>query len=420
MTETNPRDKHGVFYGWYALTGVMLVIFTVGGVFVQCFSVLLPVITTEFDWSRGVVAGALSAGIIALGLPSPFYGGIVTRFGPRKTLIFGNLLAGLGIAGVFFVQEIWHLYVLYIIVGMGGGTGGYISCTTVINNWFIKRRSLVLGIFIASSGLAGLAFPPLTTGLIAVVGWRLTWLILAGIIIFIAVLLGSVVLVRNRPEDTGQMPDGLSDVSYADMVPEEPASSRVETWKVTQAFRSATPWLIGGFTAANAFTMGAMMTHQIAYVQDIGYNPMTAATTLSFMSVFSLIGSLGFGALALRFNPRYLASAGFVIQLLGLIILITTRELGFIYVYAAFQGMTNGALLTAMPTLVGAYYPRHRYARVLGVILPFQVVANAAAATIGGAIYDATLSYTPAFITAAAFSLLGVFFAFNARKPRTA
>jgi MFS family permease len=106
----NPR-KIRVFYGWFALTGVMLVIFLVGGTFTNSFGVLLPIISSEFGWSRALVAGALSAGIIAFGLPSPLWGIIVAKLGPRFTLIFGNLVVGLAIAGVYFVQEIWHLYI---------------------------------------------------------------------------------------------------------------------------------------------------------------------------------------------------------------------------------------------------------------------------------------------------------------------
>ncbi len=420
MTETPPRDKHKAFYGWFALAGVMLVIWIAGGIFVNSFSVLLPVITEYYGWSRGVVSGALSAGILAFGIPSPLWGAMVTRFGPRRPLIFGNLVTGLAIAGIFFVQEIWQLYTLYIIAGVGGGIGGYIACTTVVNNWFVKRRPLALGMFIAASGLSGLTFPPLATALVAAAGWQTTWLILAGIVVLAGVLLGCVVLVRNRPEDMGQTPDGLPATSYADPVPEAPASGQEDNWRVTQIFRSPTPWLIGGFAAANAFTMGMVVTHQVAYVQDIGYSAMTAATTVSFMSFFFVIGGLTFGALALRYNHRYLASVGFALQLVGLIILLTTRSLGFIFVFSAFQGMTNSALITAMPTFLGAYYPRHRYARVLGVVLPFQVVANALSAIIGGAIYDATDSYRLAFIIAASLSLLGMIFAFNARRPKYA
>ncbi len=414
--------KGRVFYGWFALGGVMLVIFVVGGAFVHSFGVLLPVISSEFDWSRAVVAGALAAGIMAFGLPSPLYGVLVGRLGPRVTIIFGNLLAALGIAGIYLVQEVWHNYLLYILIGLGGGFGGYISCTTVANNWFIKKRSLALGIFIASAGLGGFVFPPLTTSLIEAIGWRETWLVLAGMIILLAVVIGGVILVRNKPEDMGLLPDGMPADAFSEMeVAESQAATEEESagWSIKQVLKRPTAWLIGGFSAANTFTMGTMVTHQIAYLQDINFSPMTAATTLSFMSIFSIMGSLVFGALAMRFKVRYMASVAFGIQMMGLIILLTTRELGLIYVYAAFQGVSNGALTTAMPTFVGAYYRRDRYSQVMGVVLPFQVCSNAIAATVAGAIFDATGSYTPAFATAVVFSLAGLIFVYMARRPKS-
>ena len=286
----------GIFYGWFAVAGVMLVILAVGGVFVHSYGVLLPVITAEFGWSRAVVAGALSAGILAFGLPSPLYGIIVSKLEPRVTLIFGNLLAGLGIAGVYFVQEVWHLYVLYILIGIGGGFGGYISSTTIINNWFSKKRPLVLGIFQACGGMGGFIFPPLTTSLIAAIDWRFTWLILAGITIVFGVIIGGVFLVRNKPEDMGLMPDGATagtdsetDINAS---PEEEHQSG--GWSMKQVLKTPTAWLIGGFSAANTFTMGTMLTHQIAYLQDIKFSAMTAATTMSFMAVFTVLGSLLF------------------------------------------------------------------------------------------------------------------------------
>ena len=178
-----------------------------------------------------------------------------------------------------------------------------------------------------------------------------------------------------------------------------------------------TAWFIGAFAAANAFAMGMMLTHQIAYLRDIGFSPITAASTLSFMSVFSLIGSLTFGALAMRIQVRYLASAAFVSQLIGLAILLTTKELGLIYVFAALQGLSHGSLITALPTFVGVYYPRNSYARVLGVLFTFQVLSNALSAKVAGAIFDAARTYRPAFITAAILSLCGLVCAFMARRP---
>lgn len=412
--------KSRVFYGWFALAGVALVIFIVGGALINSFGVLLPVVTGEFGWSRAEVSLALTLGILSFGLPSPLFGIFINRLGPRKTIIFGNALAALGLAGIYLAGEVWHFYGFYILVGLGGGFGGYIACTTLVNNWFVRRRSLALGIFQASAGLGGFIFPPLTTALIAAIDWRAAWLVLAGIILAVPVLIGGVFLIRNRPEDMGLTPDGNPPESLPEKQPMPAAEAKHSGWGVLKVMKTPTPWFIGGLAAANSFTIGMLATHQIAHVQDIGYEPMTAATTLSVMSVSSLFGSLLFGFLALRIKVRRLAFGAFISQLAGLTILLTAKELGLLYFFAVLVGLSGGALTTTLPTLVGSYYPRERYAEVLGMVFPFQIIANAAAGTIAGAIFDATDSYTPAFIAAAVLSLAGLCFAVLARPPKTA
>ena len=186
---------------------------------------------------------------------------------------------------------------------------------------------------------------------------------------------------------------------------------------MSQVLKEPAAWLIGAFTSANAFAQGTMSTHQVAYLQDIGFNPMTAATTVSLVAAMMVIGSIAFGGLALRYNVKYLAVIGFVSELVAITVLLTTRELGLIYIYAVFMGIGNGALTAALPTFVGVYFGRERYAQALGVIFPFQVVSQAAAAFIAGAIYDATSSYQWAFIVVAACSALGVASVFLTRLP---
>ena len=278
------KSRTRIFYGWFALTGVMLLIFTMSGAFVYSFGVSLPVISEDMGWSRGTVAMALSLGILAFGLPSPLFGILVSRFGPRFTLIWGNLAAALAIAGLFAVREAWQFYILYIIIGFGGGLGGYIACATVATNWFVKRRSLALAIFTACGSLGWFVFPPVTTALIGAIDWRMTWLVLGGIVAVLGVGLGGVVLVRNRPQDMGLEPDGMP-----------PGFITNESWTagahragesrggapMKDILKGRTIWLISGFAAANAFAVGTMSAHQVAYLEDIGFLPMVAATTVS-------------------------------------------------------------------------------------------------------------------------------------------
>jgi MFS family permease len=419
-TDIKINRKSRPFYGWFALAGLMLIIFVMSGAFVNSFGVFLPVICDKMEWSRATVAMALSIGIMSFGLPGPLFGILINKFGPRAALIFGNLLAALGIGCLSLVQEIWQVYLLYVVIGVGAGFGGYIASSTVANNWFIKKRSLAMGLFSGCGALGGFAFPPLATSLIASVGWRFAWVIMAGIVV-IGVVVGGVILVRNKPEDMGQVPDGARTGSYTEIAAPNTIAGRTETQAggmIKQLVKRPVIWLIAGFAAVNAFGSGAMSTHQVAYVQDIGFTAMTAATTMSVMSVFMAIGSVSFGALGLIWDARKLAIVSFTLQLIALIVLITSRQLGLIYVYALLLGLGNGAISTAMPTITGIHFGREQYAQALGVIVIFQVGAQSVAAYVAGAIYDASGSYTPAFIVVAACIVLGMVFTGMIRPPK--
>lgn len=411
--------KSQVFYGWFALAGAVLVALVGSGAFIYSYGVFLPVMCSEFGWSRAVVASGLSLGFLCFGLPGPLAGISIAKFGPRVNIVLGNFLSALGLAGMSLAQEVWHVYLLYSLAGLGISFGGYIACATVANNWFIKKRSLAMAIVIASASLGGFIFPPLATVLISAIGWRISWLVLAGILCVIACLIGGLILVRDRPEDIGQAPDGTSAESTEDMgTLDHPSMTGLADWQTKQALQQPATWLITAFIAAAYFALGTMIAHQVAHVQDLGFNPVVAALTMSLVSGMIIIGRLGFGALALRFNTRYLVSASFAIQMIAVVILLTTKSLGLIYIYGVLFGLSTGAITAAMPTFIGTYYGRAHYAQILGVVLALGIVVEAAAPAIAGAIYDATASYTPHFALVAAFSLAGLICAFLARQPR--
>ena len=132
------RQGKNSFYGWFVLAGVMLVFFTSSGTFFFSFGVFLPVIADDLGWSRAAVGAGLSISLLVLGLPSPIIGASISRFGPRKNIIFGNSLAAFGMLGMSQCSELWHLYFFFgVLVGLGAGFGLYLPGTALVNNWFM-------------------------------------------------------------------------------------------------------------------------------------------------------------------------------------------------------------------------------------------------------------------------------------------
>ena len=103
-----------------------------------------------------------------------------------------------------FAASLWHLYFVRFLGEMKTTHGAQV----LVNRWFIKKRGRALGIVATGVPIGVLVFSPLSQYLVLTWGWRATLWFWAAIIA--VVLLPAALLVRNKPEDMGLLPDGVS------------------------------------------------------------------------------------------------------------------------------------------------------------------------------------------------------------------
>ena len=400
----------------------MLVYFSLCGNILYAYGVFLPPMCEEFGWSRSALSGPFTAFALVGGILGPLAGISIGKFGARKNAIAGNLVVALGLMGMSLVKELWHVYLFYgVLIGAGLAFGTWIATVTVVNNWFIRRRSLAMGLLFAAGGIGGFAFPPLISWLISSLGWQMSWGCLAGSHMVLAVVIGGI-LIRNKPEEMGQVPDGeVAQAAQETGVGSPPPRQVYQTavdWKVRDALRTRALWLVVISMAASLFSLDMLTIHQVAYLQDLGFSPMIAATALGLLAGISIIGRLLCGALGTRFEGRYLAAvclAGFAV---GIIILMNAKTLPLIYLYAIISGISYGGMIVLGPVLTGAYFGRAHYAQISGWTAPVATFIAAASPLLAGFIHDTTGSYIPAFLVAAAFLGVGLVCALLARPPK--
>ncbi len=413
-------QQETAFYGWRPLAGAVLTFLVGSGVFFYSFGVFLSYMSTEFGWGRAMVGGALSVTLLASGLPGPLIGASINRFGPRLNMVLGNSLVGVGLVGMSFATEVWQLYVFYgLLVGLGTGFGMYMPCTTIVNNWFVRRRTLAMALLLSAGGLAGFTFPPLVTRLLSGVGWQGTWLTLAAMHFTCTVIIGGLILVRNRPTDKRQdgSPASATATEAGDrQQPASGASNEAEGWRTRDLLRSPVVRLIAALYITSFFAIGTLSAHQVAYLRDLGYSPITAAFTFSIMAGSTLLGRLAFGTLSNRYDMRRLVVAFYCIQLAALGILLVAPSLTLIYVYAVLFGISFGGLTVAAPTLIGAYFGRTKFVRILGIVYPLGIAVEAVGPLMAGAIHDLTNTYVAAFAVIAIVSAAGLAYSISVRR----
>ena len=188
------------FYGWIiVMVALVSMAFWIG--IRTSFSVFYVALLEEFSWSRGDSAGAQSLALITYTVLAPLVGWLIDRFGPRRVIVPGILVLVIGLVMCATIKTLTQFYIFYgVFMGSGITCIGIISYSAILAHWFQKKRGLASGIAVSGMGLGTFLFVPVSQFFIDTVGWRTTFMITAGLVLFIVLPLNGSFL-KHKPEE---------------------------------------------------------------------------------------------------------------------------------------------------------------------------------------------------------------------------
>ena len=412
-------EKDG-FYGYVNL-GVLFIFNIASTLSLMTFMLFLPAWVDEFSWDRGMLSGAQSVAMIITGLAAPLVGVLIMKFGAKKVIMVGNIVTVAGIIFVSFMSNMWQLYVGFgIFVGIGFSLGGMLAMMTVLNNWFVMKRTMALSIALSSAGLGGLVVLPLLTHLINTIGWRITYQIIAGAIFICCIIIPGIFL-KNAPSDLGQVPDGPA--SKKPKSPEQGIATSSKHFKtsvdftVKEAMRTPAFWLIVSYAALMLLGMQVLVIHQVAFLLDINITPGKAALAAGIMSAVMTGSQVGVGFLGLRYNIHSLAVLSVVSVMIGYILLLFARSFPLVIAYNFFMGAGFGIQMLALGTLIPNYFGMKEFPKIMGFAIPIGTFIGSIGGPGAGRIRDMTGSYSFAFQISLGIVLVALFSIIFAKPP---
>ena len=287
-----------IFYGWWMVIASTIMSFFADGSFFYGFTVFFNPIRQNFGWSAAITSIAFSIQRVAMGLLSPVVGFLVDRVGPRRLMLFGWSMFGLGFLLTGRINSLWAFYGAFLVITLGMSFGFFLVMNTTVANWFIKKRSRAMTIISAGMASSGMLVP-LLAFLVDKFDWR-TSLTIVGVTLWTVGLPLSLVM-RHRPAQYGLLPDG-----ERGMEPDEedsvlsagPAGEAVEPdsaigFTAREALRTRAFWLLAAISFFQQIGMGSVFVHVAPYLESIDISRAVAATTVTGLAICSLVGRLG-------------------------------------------------------------------------------------------------------------------------------
>jgi MFS family permease len=399
-----------LFHGWWiVLTAFVCHAVNVGLMF-YAWGVFLTPLAAEFG-GRGPVALGYTCAQLAQAVFGLAVGRIVDRRGARPVQIVGAFCMA---AGFFAVAHVHSLAMLCLVLGVPVALGstciGAIPNNAAVARWFVAKRGRALGIATAGISAGGIVMAPLTQRLIEAVGWRGAYETLAALVL-VVVLPPVLLFMRRDPADMGLLPDGGPPPQYADGHARAAVARELERSLLpADAFRHPSFWLLAlafGLTMAG---IAATLLFQTSLLVDRGIDPVNASLVLGGTAAMGVVGKLGFGALLERFDQRRVAAVCFALQAAGVALLWVGHGPAMLLCYVLLYGYAMGGNATLQASLVAEAFGRAHYGAIASRLVPFIVLAQAAAVPAAGLLHDRTGSYAPALglIVAGALAAVAV------------
>ncbi len=410
LTAAKPK----IYYGWVVatslmVTGIMGIAMGVLnlGLFINPMGADLGISKATFGWAQ-------TARLVTGAATSPIIGRILDRFGPRVLLSIAGLIAGVIFVLMGSVSSSWQFIALFAAVGLLGGfnsTGMYASVT--LAKWFVRLRGRAMALTSLGDPIGGAAFVTLTQLFIDLYGWRDAWRIL-GILGAAVVVPVALSFLRRQPEDMGLAPDG--DDQSAKAVVQPPTKTlglkrrqreAEASWSYDEARRSMSFWRLVLVFSIGTLGMSTIALYRIPAFVEKGFDPTTAALSLSAAAAMSGVGSFSMGFLVEVFEARFIGAFSFVLLAVASLLFVIANSVPLMFLSMMLWGFGIGGTQLLQNFMWADYFGRKNLGAIRGIVMPATMLASGIGAPAAGYARDFSGSYNPAWMTGTVLMGLG-------------
>ncbi|MCL5734794.1 MAG: MFS transporter [Actinobacteria bacterium] len=398
-------------YRWVVLFMGFLGVFGALGFGRFGYSAILPSMQKDLDITSAA-AGSLASWNLGGYVVMCAIGGILaSRFGPRKIVSIGTVLAAVGMLVTGLAGGMVSASAGRLLTGLGGGMC-LVPSVALMSAWFdARRRGLASGIVTSGSALALVIAGPIVPRIIEVGGihgWRWAWFFFAALTFIVGIL--TIALQRDRPRDASN------------------AGTKVTCAKVTKVplglggiARSRYAWHIGFIYMMFGFSYMIYFTFfQKRLTADLGFSSQSAGFIFLIMGIASLLCGVIWGTISDRIGRGRAIAVMCLAQAGAAVLFALWPTTAGLIISAAIYGLCS----LAVPGIVGAgcgdQFGPVLASASLGFVTIFLGVGQVAGPYSAGKMEDIFGTLTYSYLLAAGVFFIGTVLALFLKETRWA
>ncbi len=422
------------YYGWVVLGTAGSALFVRNAAGSLTFAVFVPLIAEDTGWSRALIGGAAALGGLLAAGASPPTGWAIDRYGARLVLSLSLVVIGISTMALAWLSV--HIAILYGAMVVGRimfSSPLNVGAATVVGRWFVRQRGRATGLLFLSHSGGMAAFPLVATWVSAVWGWEKAWIVL-GLMVYVIALAPASLLVAQRPEDVGLLPDGAAPAADSDIADSDTAADPagrqpragsgtgpVEevNWTTGEARRTLALWVLAVGTGFLFLLQSGTNIYQADLLRSRDIDLTLAQLSIVVNAAGTGLGSLLWGRVLEKLSVSYTyALVALVMALASAMFTVVSAPLPA-YLAAGLFGVAVAGILVVPPVAYANFFGRQSLGRIRGITEPFTSLGQAIGAVASGLVFHFTDgSYTGAFAAYAVLATLTAAALLLARPPR--
>ena len=389
------KKENKFFYGWIVVLGCILItstlvppIMALSGRYTTYVTADLGIMDSQFTLVNTIVQ--------ALGIfLSPMVSKNLAKGNMKKIQSLAIVGFCLGYAAYSFATNVFHLYICAFVVGFCWLNSALIPVSMMVNNWFVKQKGLAMSLAMAGIGVGGAIFGNVIQTLLGNYGWRMTYRIMAAIILVVA-LPTALFILKKKPEDMGLVALGADEAPAAG-AKQAAAPAKALTLSVAESKGKLFFWMmIMGIFFNGVINTGSLINFPAA--MNRMQSPAVATTVITMYSLIGIGGKIFLGWVNDKFGVIASSIYGCVFFALSfLCIMFAGSSATMLYVMGVVFGLGNAIGTVSPPLVVAEIFGKEKYAEAYGFANSFSQVGMTLGGLLVSGIYDMSGSYNVAW-----------------------